>query len=171
MNLFDKLTLTRRIRQAKKSKDTEYIPYTASIYKMCMIANKPEYFLQIRNRIEREVEQSDDLSNYVWIDMDNPEDISLSNDGILIFFEILTSYFSEEDVRALLVYVMKMNREGREFYDYEHMFDSFTIEQLEDFIEGFKAYIPQPGKEEAKQIAIKHAIGKLKLKKRKQIFK
>jgi hypothetical protein len=56
------------------------------------------------------------LGEFVLFDLSDLDDIRLSVDGVLLFFEILTSYFDEKDIVSLRKYMHNLN-ECRK-YDY-----------------------------------------------------
>lgn len=154
------------VRKMKKSKPTGYIPHTVSIFKLCQKADKLQYFNQIRNRILRELEQHESMGDYVRFDPNNMADLFLDDDGVFIFCDILYGYFPEQDIIDLWKYTRDLNRYGKMEYDYEHLFDNFTVADLKEFIKGYIAYEPEAGQEEAKQMLLDKAHNELKNRKR-----
>lgn len=138
----------------------DFVPYTSSIYEICKIVNKPEYFAQIRNRILREMEENESVGDYIRIDPSNPDDICLDDDGIFIFSEILMCYFDENLVRDLWKYVRELNKHQRILYEFDISIRSSTVKQLKTMLEKYVAYIPKSeGEEEAK----KEVLNKIKI--------
>lgn len=160
------ITITEKMqKRLRKAHKDDFMPCSTSIKKMCDEGSHPEYFNQIRNRIFRELEEDSELGNYVAIDLNDFEDVRLTADGVFIFFEILTSYFKDDDVRDMLVLMKKMDESARARYNLEHSLSRMTKQELKDFIAGYKDYIPEKGMEEAKQILMDMVQEKLKKRK------
>ena len=124
--------IANKIKKIKPDKG--FTPYTMSLYKLCEQTGKPEYFNQIRNRIYRELEENESLSDYVRISTDHLENIFLCNDGVLIFSEILIDYFGEVEIKSIWMHMRELNKISKQEYDNEHMFDNFSISDLLYFI-------------------------------------
>jgi len=125
LNITNKMK--KQLREAHKG---EFKPYSTSVKKICDEGGHPEYFIQIRNRFLREVEQNMDLGEFVAFDLEDLQDIRLTTDGVFIFFEILTSYFEENDVRELLTLMLHLNESARAEYNLNHSISSMTTQEL-----------------------------------------
>jgi len=160
------LNITKKIRkQLREAHKNDFRPNTSSMKKLCSIGGHPEYFIQIRNRILRELEQDNGLGEFVSFDLEDLQDIRLTTDGVFIFFEILTSYFDDKDIRDLFILMREADKPERADYDLRQSLSSMTKKELKDFIAGYKDYIPEKGMEEAKQILMDMAQEELKKRK------
>lgn len=155
-------------KQFVKAHRDEYKPYSVSVKVMCQKVERPEYFIQIKNRILRELEENSDLGDYIIFDLADLQDIRLTVDGVFIFFEILTSYFDEKDVRELFILMRQMEEGNKAAFELQQSLSGMTKKDLKDFIKQYSAYVPEKGMEEAKQILLVRA--RAELKKRRGLF-
>lgn len=130
--------------------DNAFKPSTVSIRKMCELHDGQKYFNQIRNRIYRELDQDPDMGgDYVYINLEDKEDINLTGDGVFIFFEILTGYFDEDNVRDPCMYLCRKNRYEEKEYQLVHGFDNFTVPELKKLKETYSKYEAKNADDEA----------------------
>lgn len=151
-------------RIAKQIKhDDEFKPSTVSIREMCELHDGQKYFNQIRNRIYRELDQNLDMGDYIYINLEDKEDIRLTGDGVFIFFEILTGYFDENHVRDLCMYLCRKNRYEEKEYQLAHSFDGCTVPELKKLKETYSKYEAKNADEEAaKKICLGGIDGAIK---------
>lgn len=104
--------MNKAIKQQKK-KTTEPTTMCTSIRAMCnheVSRGKPDYFTQICNRIGRTCEEDNDLFEYILLNPRDLEDIQLRADGILMFSDILMSYFDEKEILDLYRYIRDLDK-------------------------------------------------------------
>lgn len=145
-----------------KTKD-EFIPYRLSIYKLCDKTDKLHCFNQIRNRILRLIDEDESLGDYVKLDVNDLKDIYLDDDGMLIFSEILIGHFEEKFIKDLWMCMRNLNKFIKNDYEFQHMFDNFSIPDLLKVIREAENYNPEDEKERAsKDLVIEKAQTELK---------
>ena len=132
--------LNRGIRKAKKSLERkhkdEFIPYRASLRLMCEKYAMPEYFTPIRNRIYNEADKNELKMDYIYISLNDIEDIYLDSTSIIAFWDILKGYFDIEFLKEFRHWLSSMNNEEKFYWDFTKAIktaktaDSTTIKNL-----------------------------------------
>lgn len=112
----------------------DFRPCLTSIRKLCEHINKPEYFDQIRNRIERAATAEEALWQYVVIGIDDLEDVKLSSDGLLVFNDILFGYLGEEKISDLHKYMVAIDNLEKAKHDLKNQFKLFKSKDLRNMI-------------------------------------
>lgn len=113
----------------------DFKPCLTSVRKLCDHINKPEYFDQIRNRVERACEENEALWQYVIIGIDDLEDVKLSADGLLVFNDILFGYFDENQIRDLHKYMMAVDDLEKAKHDLKNQFNQIKSKDLRNMID------------------------------------
>lgn len=134
--------ILKKIQKSKKalikSQKDEFIPEKLNLKALCEWHNKPEYFNQIRNRIYRAMEQDEELSNYVYIDFDDMENIFIDSDGIIMFGDILKGYFDTKVFADILVEMRKRTEERKELFYFKRALRETETKKIEQLL---KLYI------------------------------
>lgn len=136
--------LNRRIRKAKKSLERkhkdEFIPYRASLRLMCEKYAMPEYFTPIRNRIYNEADKNELKMDYIYISLNDFEDIYLDSTSIIAFWDILKGYFDIEFLREFRHWLSSMNNEEKFYWDFTKAIKTAKISQLEEHKQAYEKY-------------------------------
>lgn len=131
----------RGIRKAKKKLERkhtdDFTPYRASLKRMCEKYAKPEYFTPIRNRIYRESEESD--LDYVYINLNDLEDIYLDSTSIIAFWDILKGYFDIDFLIDFRRCLSVINEEEKFYWDFAKAIRTAKISQLKEQ-QGYEKY-------------------------------
>lgn len=91
---------------------------------------KPNYFTQVRNRILRECEQDEELFEYVLLSPSDLEDIKLSTDALIMFSEILFSYFEEDQIINLYKYMRNLDKLEQNKFKLKAIIKTFSNDEL-----------------------------------------
>lgn len=122
------------IKTHSKRTQGDFKPCLTSVRKLCDHINKPEYFDQIRNRIERAATENEALWQYVIIGIDDLEDVKLSADGLLVFNDILFGYFDEEKISDLHKYMVAIDNLEKTKHNLKNQFKLFKSKDLRNMI-------------------------------------
>lgn len=132
----------RGIRKAKKKLERkhadDFTPYRASLKLMCERYAKSEYFTPIRNRIYRESEESN--LDYVYINLNDLEDIYLDSTSIIAFWDILKGYFDIDFLRAFRRWLSVTNEEEKFYWDFAKAIKMAKISQLKEQQQAYEKY-------------------------------
>ena len=91
-------------KEAHRTAD-EFHPHYVTINGLSEKIGHPEYALQIKNRLWREIEQHEEYMNYTMIDFNHPDDLCITAGGITAFFDILSCYFDPEALTDVATYM------------------------------------------------------------------
>lgn len=136
--------LNRGIRKAKKSLERkhkdEFIPYRASLRLMCEKYAMPEYFTPILNRIYNEADKNELKMDYIYISLNDLEDIYLDSTSIIAFWDILKGYFDIEFLKEFRHWLSSMNNEEKFYWDFTKAMKTAKISQLEEHKQAYEKY-------------------------------
>ncbi|MGN0537155.1 MAG: hypothetical protein ACI4M3_04170 [Acutalibacteraceae bacterium] len=136
--------INRAIKKAKRELERkhegEFMPYRASLRLMCEKYAIPEYFNAIRNRIYREAEKNDILNDYLYISLDNLEDIYFDSTGIVALWDILKGYFDEDFLRNFRRWLSAVNKEEEYYFNFAKAVKTAKISQLTDLKQAYEKY-------------------------------
>ena len=132
---FKKLNKTKRHFE-KKYKDS-FKPECLNLKALCEHHNRPEYFTQIRNRVYRAAEQTEELCDYILLDLNDLENIYLDADGIIMFREILSGYFDLNELSDIMVFMRRRNEMNKFIYDFKQALKTFSNKQLKEYKQSF----------------------------------
>ena len=139
-----KLTL-RKIQRALKSNakrvasSGKFIPYTVSLQRWCEAYGVPKHFSWIRNLILTELDENEELRDYVRLDADL-YDLHLDHDGVFIFSHILQDFFGLEQVRAMWRYLSAKNEEDKLFFKIKKCLEQVSQEELQMYEKTWTSY-------------------------------
>lgn len=148
--IFKKIRKTKK-HLDKKHKD-DFMPERLNLKALCKYHNKSEYFNQIRNRIYRATEQNEELNDYIFINIDDLENIYLDTDGIIMFREILLGYFDGNELADLMCEIRQQNEVHKFYYDFKTALKTFSTKQLKDYKQQFFSRIETGDKDICKVI-------------------
>lgn len=142
-------SLTKMLNKPRPA--DEFVPYSVSINKWCECEGKPEYYIPIRNRIYREIEENPRLGDYVYLCGDNIEDLCISDDGLCIFSDILMGYFDLSVIRNIFERVSSRNKIAQLEWCLDTTIKSLSVKTLKEWIKEFDTEETQELKEKVQQ--------------------
>lgn len=142
-------------RFAKKTASSgEYIPYTVSLQRWCEAYGVPKHFDWIRNLILTELDESEELGEYVGLDA-GLYDLHLDHDGVFIFSHILQDFFGLEQVRKMWHYLSAKNKENKLFFEIRKHLEQASQEELQTYEKTWTSYAAEhPELETAREILV-----------------
>lgn len=134
----------RGIRKAKKKLERkhaeDFTPYRASLRLMCEKYALPEYFTPIRNRIYREADENELKMDYIYINLNDLEDIYLDSTSIIAFWDILKGYFDIDFLRDFRHWLSAVNEEEEFYFNFTKAIRTAKISQLKEHQQSYEKY-------------------------------
>lgn len=141
--------LVKGIRKMSKAMGNEDVfhPHYVTVNGLSEKVGHPEYAQQVKNRVWEKMNEDEKYMDYTMIDFNHPDDLCITADGVIAFFDILSGYFDPEALSGVAEYMhtldemdksdMRIKRIERER---RQLMEQAPTAMLKGFVAEYKAH-------------------------------